>query len=353
MTIRPSLSPIILLAAVSVAGFSCGDSKSAGGSGTNNADAPVNVRVEVLKPVDFSESIQLTGIVKALEDVTVTPEEGGTLKEWTCDKGRFVERGTIIALLDDGVVKPAYDAAVAQYNTAELVYDNQKSVYAVQAISETQLKTSGYTRDAAKAQADLMKARFERTRVRAPISGILDDRFADVGEMAPPGVPLARIVNLAAVKVVINIPERYAGQLQKGSPVDFAVISYPGQTFRGKITFIGSAISPDNRTFPVEAELQNPGGKLKPEMIARASIRQASRKQALAVREDIVQQVDRDRQIVYVDEQGIARERRVQLGGRSGNSVEVVAGLKAGDRIITAGFQNVVDGQAIAVAPAK
>jgi multidrug efflux pump subunit AcrA (membrane-fusion protein) len=80
---------------------------------------------------------------------------------------------------------------------------------------------------------------------------------------------------------------------------------------------------------------------------------QASRKQALLVREEIVQQVDRDRQIVYVEDGGTARERRVQLGGRSGNTVEVVAGLRAGDRIITSGFQKVVDGQPVTIAPVK
>jgi membrane fusion protein (multidrug efflux system) len=350
---RQVMSSILILGTLSGAAVSCGDSKGAGGAGAAAGGNAVNVRVETLQPADFSETIHLTGIVKAIEDVTVSPEEGGTLKEWTCEKGRYVERGTIIALLDDGVVKAGYDAALAQYNTAELVYGNQQRVFSEQAISETQLKTSGYARDAAKAQADLMKARFERTRVRAPVSGILDERLVDVGELAPPGLPLARIVNLSAVKIVINVPERYAGQLQKGTMVEFSVIAYPGLVFRGRVSFVGSAISPDNRTFPVEAELANPGGKLKPEMIARATIMQASRKQALLVREEIVQQVDRDRQIVYVEDGGTARERRVQLGGRSGNTVEVVAGLRAGDRIITSGFQKVVDGQPVTIAPVK
>jgi membrane fusion protein, multidrug efflux system len=344
---------LILAAVLGITQGSCRDSQGGDSKKEVGAESVLSVRVESVRPTDFAETFQLTGVVKAAEDVTVSPEEGGIVRSWNFEKGRYVERGAIIALLDDDVVKAGYEATLAQYNTAELMYQKQQQVYTEQAISESQLKTSEYSRDAAKAQADLMKARLERTRVRSPICGILDEHFVDEGEMAPPGVPLARIVNISGVKVLTNVPERYAGQLQKGAPVEFTVIAYPGQNFRGRVSFIGSAISPDNRTFPVEALLENPGRKLKPEMIARVTILQASRKQALLVPEELVQQVDRDRQIVYVEEAGKARERRVRIGGRSGNRVEVVSGLKAGDRIITSGHQSVVDGQSVVVGPAK
>jgi len=343
---------ILLAAAVALGG--CGDSQGKASKNDGpSTERAVTVRVQEMHLASFAETIHLTGVVKAYEDVTVSPEEGGTLKTWNYEKGRFVQRGAVIAQLSDDVIRPGYEAALAQYNTSDLTFRKQKQVFDEQAISETQLKTSEYGRDAAKAQADLMKARLERTQVRTPISGILDDRFVDEGEIAPAGVPLARIVNLGAVKLLMSLPERYAGQIRQGTAVDFTVVAYPGQLFAARIRFIGSAISPDNRTFPVEAVLENPGRKLKPDMIARVRILQAVRKQALLLPEDVVQQVDREKLIVFVEREGRAEERHVQLGGRDGNTVEIVTGLKVGDRVIVSGYQSVIDGQPVTIEPGQ
>jgi len=78
-----------------------------------------------------------------------------------------------------------------------------------------------------------MRARWERTRIKSPIDGILDDRFVDAGEMAAPGVPIARIVKIRTVKVVVNVPERYAGRIKPGSHLQLTVLAYPSEVFEG------------------------------------------------------------------------------------------------------------------------
>jgi RND family efflux transporter MFP subunit len=303
----------------------------------------------VMKPEPFTATIQLTGTVKAVDDVLLSPEEGGVVKEWKIDKGQQVSKGTVLAVLNDDVLKATYESALAQYNSSELTFQKQQNVFAEQAVSEWQLKTAEYGRDAARAQADIMHARLERTRLRSPISGVLDDRLVDMGEMASPGLPIARVVNMDRMKIAISVPERYAGMLRRGTNVTFTVTAYPGEVFRGKIQFIGSAISPDNRTFPVEAELSNPGRRLKPDMIARVKIIQESKSSSLLVSEEIVQRVDNERLIVYVEQSGRAKERLVQIGSREGDRVEILAGLAVGDRVIISGYQNVIDGQPVQV----
>ena len=325
-----------------------------GGGGNKKEQAgsdarAVNVRVTVLKPEPFTATIQLTGTVKAVDDVLLSPEEGGVVKEWKIEKGQQVSKGTVLVVLNDDVLKPTYESALAQYKASELTFQKQQKVFTEQAVSEWQMKTAEYGRDATKAQADIMHARLERTRLRSPISGVLDDRLVDMGEMASPGVPIARVVNMDRIKVVISVPERYAGVLKRGTSVAFSVIAYPGEVFKGKIQFIGSAISPDNRTFPVEAELSNPGRKLKPDMIARVKIIQESKTSSLLLSEEIVQRIDNDRLVVYVEQGGRARERLVQIGSREGDRVEILSGLAIGDRVIISGYQNVIDGQPVQV----
>lgn len=333
----------------SAAFVSCGDSNANIEKKNSHASVKVPVHVQELRLQPFSESLSLSGSIQALDDIKIAPEEGGIVKEWKYKKGAFVPKGAIIVQLDDGVLKPSYDAALAQYKSAELTYEKQRSVYDEQAVSEWQLKTAEYNRDAAKAQAELMQARWERTRIRSSVAGILDEQYIDRGEMAPPGVPIARIVALHQVKVVVNVPERYAGTVKLNAPLSLTVLAYPGETFHGKISYIGSAMSPDNRTFPVEATIPNPELRLKPDMIAKVRINQSVQHQAILVEEDVIQQVDRNKLVVFVENGGRALERKVEIGGRQNGLVEVLSGLKPGERIITRGFHNLVDGQPVEV----
>lgn len=329
---------------------SCSDT-TANQPKTTASAAPraVHVQVQELRPQPFVETLHLSGSIKALEDIVIAPEEGGVVNMWKFEKGSFVRKGDVVVLLNDDVIRPSYESALAQYKSAELTWEKQQQVFTEQAVSEWQLKTSEFNRDAAKAQADLMRARWERTRIKSPIDGILDDRFVDAGEMAAPGVPIARIVKIRTVKVVVNVPERYAGRIKPGSHLQLTVLAYPSEVFEGRVAFIGTTISPDNRTFSIEALVSNPAGKLKPEMIARVKLALAVQPRALVVDESIVQQVDRNKFVVYVENGGIAQERVVQLGGRDGNVVEIVSGLKEGDRVIVRGFKEVADKQPVVV----
>ncbi|MEK7250633.1 MAG: efflux RND transporter periplasmic adaptor subunit [Bacteroidota bacterium] len=326
-----------------------GNADSAKDKANNNSVREVHVQVQELQPRPFIETLQLSGSIKAYDDITLSPEEGGVVKEWKYAKGQFVPKGVAVVVLNDDVIKPSYDAALAQYKSSELTFEKQQKVYSEQAVSEWQLKTTEYNRDAAKAQADLMQARWQRTRITSPVNGILDERYVDKGEMAPPGVPIARVVNIQSVKVSVNVPERYAGSIKLGTPISLTVLAYPGQVFSGKISYIGATINTDNRTFPIESVIPNPGMKLKPEMIAKVKISQSVQKNALLIEEGIVQQLDRNKLVVYVVNEGKAHERVVQLGGRQDNLVEIVSGLNVGEKVITSGYQEVINGQPVAV----
>ena len=216
--------------AVSVFLFASCGSKEGGASGQTGGSPDeriLPVQVQVVGSAPFRETLQLTGTIRAVDDITVSTEEGGVLKEWMVVRGAGVEAGQVIALINDDVLRPAFDAANAQYKIADLNFEKQKKVFDEAAVSELQMKSAEYSRDAAKAQADLAQARLDRTRVKSPISGVIEDRFADAGELLPPGSPLARVVSLHRVKAVINVPERYAGTISPGSRVSVTVTAYP------------------------------------------------------------------------------------------------------------------------------
>jgi len=339
---------VLTVAVLSVFVVACGQSNAETGNGTAaKEEQAITVRVLEVQAVPFTEVLHVAGIVKAAEDVMLSPEEGGVVKEWKVEKGDRVAKGDVLAVLKDEVLQASYDAALAQYKIAELNFSKQQPMFQEQAISEMQLKNSEYSRDAAKAQADLMLARLERAKFRSPIDGILNDRFADNGEFAPSGVPVAHIVNLAVVKILAEVPERDAGAVTLGAAARVSVEAVGGDTLTGKVKFVGAAVSPNNRTLPVEIVISNPGLRLKPEMVAKVQIVRSRRASAILVSDNVVQQVDRNRMVVYVEKNGRAEERVVKLGARRGNMVEILSGLDPGDRVIVVGYQKLVNGQLV------
>jgi len=318
---------------------------------TSNGDKvqPVNVRTEILKPSRMVDAIQVAGTVKASEDASLSPEEGGVVKEWMATKGQSVKKGDLVIVLRDEVLKAGYDAAIAQYKMAELNLEKQRKVFDEQGISELQIKNFEYTRDAAKANADLMKARWERTQIRAPFDGIVDNIVPNVGDFAPPGMPAARVVNTSTIKIQADVPELYSGSVPVGSPAIITFDALPGDTLRGRINFIGSTVSSANRALQVEIVVSNPYRKIKSEMVAKVKIVRGTKTNALLVSENIIQLVDRDRIIAFVENGGKAEERRLKLGGHQGIMVEVLEGLNTGDHLIVSGYQKVINGTPVIV----
>ena len=338
--------PIILMVAPFIVLSSCGKKET---SDSEQKIQPVNINVEILKPSTLVDGIEVAGTVKALEEATMSPEEGGVVKQWVKKKGEYVNKGDLIVVLRDEVIKAGYEAAEAQYKMADLNLEKQQSVYEQQGISELQYKNLVYGRDAAKANYELMKARWERTQLRSPFNGIVDNTIPNEGEFAPPGVPIARVVNTNKVKIQAEIPELYSGSVNVGTSASVTFDAVPDVTSQGKVSYIGSTVSAANRTLLIEIILTNPNGKLKPEMVAKVTIMREKKMNAIMVSENVIQLVDKDRYVVYVEHNGIAEERRVKIGGRQGNLVEVIEGLKTGDRLITVGYQKLVNGTPVVI----
>ncbi len=340
-----------LLLVATVAMTSCGNEKaeSANNSGAEGEVPKVTVRVMEIEEQPFEQVIDITGTVASEGDVMVPADEGGRVLSWLVPLGGSVRSGQVLVQLDSVLLRAQYDAALAQYNIAQTNFEKQEKVYEEQGISELQLKTLQYQRDAAKAQMEMARERLDRTRVKSPIDGKLNARLVEAGEMSLPGAPIAHVVNTRQIKLEAGIPERYAASFRVGDPVSFTVDAIAGEEFSGIISFVGSAVNQDNRTIPVEARVANAGGKLKPDMIAAMTIRLRERENSIVVPEDYIIKSDLDEFVVYVEKDGVAKERAVTIGGTSRGDVLILDGLQPGDRLITFGQQNVSDGQPVIV----
>ncbi len=335
----------------------------------NNGTAGVRrqVRVETmrLQPSSFEDVIELTGAVGAQNDATVSAQATGTLV-YRVPRGTYVGRNGRIAQIDSTLLYASYlqtkaqmDAARAQFDLAEDTYKRQEPLFQDSIISAIEFENVRAQRNQATAQLNQAKAimaqireQLDNTRITAPFGGTVEEYMSDVGEQVAPGMQVARVVNTDRVKVTAGVPERYANDIEKGSQVRVLLDAYGGQEREGEVTFVGRAINVNNRTFPVEIELENKDQVLKPEMVARLFLSRESLSDVIVIPQDAVPLDETGHSVfVVVDDNGtlVAERRSVTLGSSYGGKVVVEDGLYAGDEIVIVGQYNLTEGDAVEV----
>ena len=353
-----------LLVTLLLAGCAGSDGASEPGEAAREED---RTRVEAIRaePTTFEDLIELTGTVEALNDATLSAQTAGTVEDLV-PLGTRVGEGATVAQLDPDAPEAQYRQAVAQEEAAqaqfELAQDNferleplyRDSVISAQEFQNVKAQRNSARAQLAQAEAGVAQAQEQRgnTAVSTPFAGTVEEHFVEEGEQVTPGAPVARVVNTRQVKVVAGVPERYATDLERGTPVELAFRMYGGEPQRGRVTFVGSAINPQSRTFPIEVELNNPGGRLKPQMTTKMFVTREVLDGVLAVPLGAIVRDERGPSLYVVreDSAGAVAERQpVRLGSSSGGLTVIEEGLEAGDRVIASGAATVSEGDRVEV----
>lgn len=341
--------PVILMGAMT--SWGCGGAQAEGSAQDTASVRVVNVRVETVEPEEFTEIIQLSGTVQASQDVTVSAEESGVVREILVDKGNRVRAGQPIFRLEDDILRAQVDQARAVASLAEETWERRKRLYEEDQVgSELVYLEAKHGAEQAAANLRLLEARLERTVIKAPIEGILDSREIEVGTMVAAGTPVARIVDNDPLKITAGVPERYAPDVETGASASVTFDVLPGEEFGGQVSYVGAAVNPRNRTFPVELVLANPGGTIKPEMVANLALVRRTSQNAIVIPQESLVRTE-DGFIVFVVEDGPqglqARAREVEVGPGQRNHVMIRSGLEAGDRLVVVGQLSVADGDRV------
>jgi RND family efflux transporter MFP subunit len=327
--------------------YSCAD---AGGNEKKKEEPGsfIYVETEKVQFQPFVSYISLIGYAKANQEADVASDEGGKIKSFVKDKGNYVKEGDVILIVENDVLKANLDAAKAQYDMAEINFKKQEEIYNQKVTSELQYLNAKYERDAAKANYELIKSRYDKTFIKAPFAGIIDLKYIEEGEFAPPGAAIISLVSIDRIKIEAGVPENYVGDIKAGNRVKIVFNDLGGETFDEKISYVGSSINVDNRTFPIEIIINNKDRRIKPELNAVVKVERKNFDKAALVPEDIVSKTDLGN-VVFVEENGIAKMRVVKVEGRYDNKAAITEGLKEGDNLVLVGFQNLVDGEKVKV----
>ena len=311
----------------------------------------VNVELQALELSDFTAYVRMTGAVEAFEDVVVSSQESGVIEAVLVDKGASVRAGQPIARIDDETLAAQVDEARASAALARERYERQRQLWEEEGIgSEIAFLQTKYDAQSADARLDFLEARLARHVIKSPIAGVLDDRFVDVGEVVSPGAAVARVLTVDKLKVVGGVPERFGPYVKPG---DRAILTFdvlPGRTIEGTISYVGAAVNERNRTFPIEVLLDNPDGRLKPQMVANVRVATERFEDVIVVPQEVMVRTEDGYQVFVAaeDEGGLHAEARpVVLGPSFENEVVVESGLEPGERLITTGHQMVDAGDRV------
>ena len=336
-------------------------------SATANAAKIKLVSVAPVTTQDFKHYIDLMGKVDADNISYISPRMGpAQVKALYVQQGQFVKKGQLLLKLDDAIMRQNVTAArqqlegiKTQLGYAKNLYQRQQNLWKEGIGTEVQLltlKTNVTSLEnqltAAGEQVKLAEEQLKTANVYSDVTGIADVVAIRVGEtfqgMTQAG-PQIKIVNTSSLKAVINVPENYLTRMHKGSPV---VITIPdaGKTVNSSISLISQSIDPTQRGFIAEAKIPY-DPILKPSQSAVVKILDYASANAIVIPVNVVQS-DETGKYVFVISKGsngktIAHRVIVTIGEVYGESVEIKAGLKAGDQLVTEGFQNLYEGQGI------
>jgi membrane fusion protein (multidrug efflux system) len=325
-----------------------GEARPANGGAPVGRGGPAAVEVGVVEAMRIVDATESVGTLRSRQGVMVRPEVSGRVAALGFSDGKPVRRGQLMLQLDDTLQRAQLQQAEAQAGIARTQLARNRELVAQGFVSQNAVDQSVAALDVAAAQVALAQAQLARLRVLAPFDGQAGIRQVNVGDYVRDGADIVSLVDAGQVWVDYRLPERYAARVRPGLTVTVALDALPGHRFEGRIEAVEAQVDVDGRALLVRARLDNRDGMLRPGMFARARTVFGVREQALVVPEEaLVPDGGKQFLLRVVDGAGgpVVERIEAQIGMRVSGKVEILAGLKAGDRVVTAGQSRLMRGE--------
>lgn len=376
---RARFVPVALLAALLAA---CG---GGGDKGKEQAAAKASVPVEVATASHQSITANYSGTatLEAVGEAQVVAKASGIVLQLFVEEGMHVQKGQVLARLDDDLARNKLAQASATLKKAQAAYEKADKGYALKITPKADYDSMKYDLETQKAIVDGAQLDLSYTRIVAPISGVIAKRSVKLGNLVQVNQALFQIVDLDPLQAVLNVPERDLDTLKAGQSVRMNVDALGSRAFDGSIARIAPVVDATSGTFRVTCEFRDSTQTLKPGMFGRIEVAYDQRHDALVVPRNAIVEEDGESSVYVVEaappkakdgkEQGkdtkvkakageavaaetkpaapafVAKRRIVKTGYAEGDRVEIRDGLADGDRVITIGRNAVREGTEVQV----
>jgi len=303
-------------------------------------------------PQEFNHFTSFQGTVKTMKNINVYPEIPGQLLEVMVVEGQKVEKDQVLARIDDGGLVAQLAQAKSQLLLAETVFNRQERLWSQNIGSEIQFLQAKTQFESAEKAVDALSLQAEKSVVRAPFDGTVDQIFKEPGTIVAPGMgsELFRVVNIDEVYVEVDVPETHITSISEGSKVRVN-LSAIGEEIDARISRVSKVINPSNRSFSVEVPLENKSGFIRPNLMASVAINDYSNKSAIMIPQSVVSENAEGKQYCFALEKSaegyVAKRLIIETGKTSEDFIEVLEGVENGALLITEGAKKVSDNQPV------
>ena len=335
---------------------------------TELAAAPVApVELALVERRDIIETLRLSGSLTSPYSSSLSPDFEGRLVSLAVDAGDRVKRGDVLFKLDDELARLELAQATAAEHEAEAALTdakrrvievrklvNEKTFPESEALSLEALVTRNQAiLERRRAERAYAAATLERHALKAPFSGVIAERGADLGERVDTDSRVLLLVAIDKLRLDLRVPQQYFQRVTPGTELSLMLDAMPGQTIAARVSQVVPISDPDARTFLVRAQIDNPLARLTPGMSVRAVIRIGTDRQAEVVPRDALIRYPDGRTVVWVarvdNDRHVVEERQVKTGVTFDGSVEILEGLSEGERVVIRGNEALRQGQQVRV----
>ena len=321
----------------------------AGDTSNKQSHRETPVALSEIKPTSFSHFLEIQGKVDALDNIGVSTKMPGIITAVFVVKGQQVKKGTLLATLDDAVFQQSVQELQNSLDFARTIYDKQKGLWDKQIGTEVQYLQAKNQVESLEKKLATLNQQSELYKVYSPLAGTVDEVNIKPGEGIAVGMPAFRVVSLSNLRVLVDIAESYYKDIKTGDAVE---VIFPdlNKSVNASVKAKSNIINNLNRTF--RAEIRLPANTdARPNMIANVKLKNYMAGNALVVPVNVIQNSEEGDYVFVADKDtngnSVAHKRIVTTGKIYGSGAEILSGLKTGEKIITNGYQDLVNGQTI------
>jgi membrane fusion protein (multidrug efflux system) len=338
----------VLIVAGAVGGVFLARNARGNGKKKNDHEGPPASAVElsVVQKGSISTWLETTTSLEAQNSAVLVARGQGEVVDVQSEEGRWVERGAVLARLDDTDARLALERADLAAQGAKRDADRGHQLATQGFLSPKELDDLDLKLRAANVELEQRRHDLANMRVVAPFAGRVTDRMIHLGETVMPGRECFRLVDVEPLLARVFFPERELARVSVGETASLEVDAHPGKSFPARVTLVNPVVERSNGTFKVTLEVRDPEGLLRPGSFARVRIRTGVFDDALLLPRRATLNEDGEDYVFVARGDTVARV-PVKLGAVSGEAAQVLAGLGSGDQVVTIGQGGLKQGSRI------
>lgn len=312
-----------------------------GKSQAEGTDPVIVVKIETVHESEVINNLEYVGIIEEKTSVALGFPVMGTIERINVSEGQYIRRGQLLAELSQVSARSIMDGAGATLQQAKDAYERLKPLYDKGSLPEIQMVDIETKLHQAQSSYDLAEQNLLKCLLYAPADGVVGKKMAEAGEYAVPGTAILTILDISSVKAGFSVPENEISGITSDCKAEISVTALGNRKFEGKKIEKSVMANPISHTYPVHINLNNQGNELLPGMVCSVKLTPGNGVRGIVVPIGIIQTTTDNQKFIWCDRDGVAKRTIVTTGAARGNGVEIVTGLKEGDRIVTGGYQKI------------